>query len=296
MSKDKNEYEYYGIALSEIALYPVATSINAICDKEGLFKVSDNRYVFMKYSASALPLWNFIFKAEDIEILNRQVGNVNFFYNNDDKDDFIFDDPKNQLFLILICGQETICCLDREHLLEILDLENRVAKNQSITITYENNDQLVLTGIMGSLLQPITNAFPKDIYHDCRWPHLSTISTYWDKDLTLPIVQSIKDRWFDLAASIEDPDDRPFFPNTEDVRTETIYFEIFVEDPEWKIWNENNLAKIEAGIKEDLDWEGDTAIMERLTNDKNLACKNKFLWKLTITLNNLTDLDDFEED
>ncbi len=120
--------------------------------------------------------------------------------------------------------------------------------------------------------------------------------SYWDEYLTQPICQSIEDRWFDLAASIEDPDDRPFFPDTEDIRTETIYFEIYVADPEWKIWDENSLAKIEAGIQEDLDWEADTAIIERLTKGKNIACKNKFLWRLTITLNNLIDLYDCDEE
>jgi len=285
---------YYGMALSQIAQYPVSTTINKICDREGLFNISDNRYLLIKYSTSVLPRWNFKLTSDDIKTINLQVEDTNFYFNQDDKESFINDDPKNQLFLILVCGQETICCLDRNDLLELIDLEGRLDKKQSIIVTYENTDQLILTGTMGSLLKPITDSFPKYIYHDCRWPHLSTINIYWDMELTLPLVDSIKDRWFDLAASIEAPDDRPYFPSEGDTKTETVYFEVSVEDPGWETWDESNLTKIEAGIQEDLDWEGDTAIIERITQDKNLACKNKFLWRLKITVNNLMDFDDYE--
>lgn len=100
------------------------------------------------------------------------------------------------------------------------------------------------------------------------WPELSKINIY---SLSYRCTISTTDRLFDLA------DGLMRFEGEREV-----YFGLVSYSHLWKNWDEENLIKIESRITYDLELDGYTVDIKRIT--EGLAyCSTEFIWKLSIS-------------
>jgi hypothetical protein len=243
---------YYGAALAQIVDYPTYTSINRVSDKNGLYLINNETKLFVKYSAVDEEEWRFTFKPDDFDDLSEEF----------------------EYYLALICAGNTICLLSNSEVDEIIDTDSD--SSQWIAVNSSNSGQHKVRGSNGSLSKLVPqNAFPKKMFSDVSkqqksfaWPELSKINIY---SLSYRCTISTTDRLFDLA------DGLMRFEGEREV-----YFGLVSYSHLWKNWDEENLIKIESRITYDLEFDGYTVDIKRIT--EGLAyCSTEFIWKLSIS-------------
>ena len=255
---------YYGVALTQIAECPTFTSINKLGDKDGLFRITDQRAILIKYSKADKGEWRFTFQKDDFE------ESYNYYY----------------FFVVLVCADDTICLLTSTDLNEILDTEADAV--QWVSVSSSDEEQLRVKGSLGDLSHTVAhNAFPRYLFDSevdritefSEWPPFSRFNFY-RRPPTLYF--SSVDRWIDFTDNLTN------IAGFEEGKP--IYFGLTTTSHLWKTWTEENLQEIEELIKNDLGFDGFDVEVERISRKLNKSCEKEFLWKLKITD------DDYEED
>jgi hypothetical protein len=250
---------YYGVVLSQLAEYPTFTSINKVNCKDGFYQINDDKRILIKYS-TADSEWKFTISKDDIERID-------------------FD-----MFFVLVCGLDTICLLNSDDIIEIVDKESEAS--QWISISYPLGGQMRVKGSLGELSHVVAhNAFPKDIIgfssneEKHAWPPLSQLSFYRSMPTML---FSTMNRRLDLADTLGD--------SIELGESRNVVFGLKTSCHEWKAWTEKNLKIIEKQIRYDLEFDGFDVEIERITSavcpvtkKKNLPSYKEFLWNLKIS-------------
>jgi len=135
---------YHGAALTQIAEHPSFKALNKGSDRYGHYLVNADCHVFMKYSRANGP-WSFTFTAEQLEpLVNVQTA-------------------KADLFVCLVCGEETICILGEEQLEAIIDMAS--ADSQWIRVEVPPGGRCRVSGSQGKLRKTVPhNAFPACLF------------------------------------------------------------------------------------------------------------------------------------
>lgn len=136
---------YHGAALTQITEYAGFKALNKADAKYGHYIVNTDRRILMKYS-SAEGSWHFSFNADDLATV---------------KKDF---KAKGKVFVVMVCGADTICILDRAEIETLLDF---TGDQQSIAVHYPKGGGLrVENRTLGKKLAHKIphNAFPEKIF------------------------------------------------------------------------------------------------------------------------------------
>ena len=264
---------YHGVVLKQIADHPTFTSINKISTKDGVYQINDNLRILIKYSTTDDSEWKFTFRENDLNELNNDLYT----------DKYCF---------ILVCGGHTVCLLNRNDISELINLENN--STQWVSVTYPDGGQMRVSGSQGDLSRLVPhNSFPRDMFdivtkdnEEYAWPPLSKITFYSEEPPKY--ITHDKNRMLDLTDSLmRSCDER------------TAYFGLSSISHLWETWSEENLEEIESLIKYDLEFDGFTVEVERITDSicqytkkQDIPCTKEFIWKLDI----FPQDDELEED
>jgi hypothetical protein len=94
----------HGAALVAIADVDGFTALNKGSDKYGHYIVDHDRHLFIKYRDDNGPSdYSFTFRADDKKMTKRTL-------------------PRGRVYVVLVCGKETITALSRDDLAELIDL------------------------------------------------------------------------------------------------------------------------------------------------------------------------------
>lgn len=255
---------YYGIALSQIAEYPTYTSINKIMEKEGMFQINDDKQILIKYATKS-----------------DKSGEWRFTFHKGDLDEF----PAFGSFIVLVCELNAICLLPLDSIAELIDVHSKTS--QWVSVYYPSGGQMRVRGSKGEFKNTIPhNDFPMKIFEEVTkqqeaysWPPFSTLKFYRHPP---ELIFSSHDRRLNLSDNLT--------KNVTIKKGRTLYCGISTISNDWKIWNEKNLKKVEADIRNDLGFDGYNVNIERVTSavcpvtkKKDIPCNTEFLWKLTIS-------------
>ena len=128
---------YHGVVLTQIAEYPVLTSINKVAQKDGLYQVNDDKHILIKYSISSEDEWRFTFRKSDLEESEKRCEILGDFY------------------VVLVCSDRTICLLTSRDIEEILYADTD--RSQWISVSCSDGRQMKVKGSRGDLSHTVAH-------------------------------------------------------------------------------------------------------------------------------------------
>ena len=255
---------FFGAALTQIAEFPVFTSINKLTEKDGLYKINDYTNILIKYCSAENGPWRFTVRKEDLEEYCPS--------------------------LVLICGYSTICLLSECDIDAILDRSAFYESNSSqwISVNSPEGGQMRVKGSKGELARLVPhNSYPKDLFTPMtaeKWPPFCKLNIYSGPP---NLMCSTEDRMLDLTDAMVGPRAIP----PEGIVT---YLGLSTISCQWKNWTSQKIKMIEKIIKGDLAFDGLNVKLERISKIKDRynntkLCDEEFVWKLNISESDETD-------
>lgn len=132
---------FHGAALTQIVESSSFKALNKVDRKYGHYTVNADRRLFVKYRTGNDPPWQFIFHAKELRAIRQdlQTGAL--------------------VFACLVCGDNTICCLDDEEMRLLINIDSN--SRQWIRVDVPMAGSLHVSGSAGKLARTIPhNAFP----------------------------------------------------------------------------------------------------------------------------------------
>ena len=144
MTKIKPNDMFHGAALAQITKHETFKALNKMDDgKYGHYLVNNNIRLLTKHREGDLPL-QFTFQPDDIVTLSEDVAS------------------NCASFLILVCGEFTICMIDENQIPQLLDLNDH--SQQWIRVTMPGSSMKV-NGSNGAVKKTIAhNWFPAKLF------------------------------------------------------------------------------------------------------------------------------------
>lgn len=143
--KIKDMHIYHGAALTQIIEHPSFKAINRVGKKYGHYSINDRTRLFMKYRTGEEGPWNFHFEPEELRAIKRDIS------------------TQHIVFLCLICGTITICSLDQNQIVALINLS--ASESQSITVEVHDGGSMWTKGSNGKLTRSIPHtSFPSKIF------------------------------------------------------------------------------------------------------------------------------------
>ncbi len=143
-----HEFEFYhGIALCRIIHNNLHTAIRLYSEKgNSSYVVNDNIGIFIKYSAYRMSPWHFTFTKKHCEELFEMIQTL------------------KSVFLVLVCKNDGIVCLNVEEIRNLLD--NVLAKPQGISVSRKPREKFRVKGGRDDKLKfnIADNEFPSKIF------------------------------------------------------------------------------------------------------------------------------------
>lgn len=135
---------YHGVALTQIAEHESFKALNKGSDRYGHYLVNADCHIFVKYSQTSGP-WQFTFTPDQLDPL-RNVQKA-----------------KTKLFICLVCGDETICVLNEQQIMVLIDL--LAIDSQWVRVEVPPNSSCRVFGSLAPLKRTIPhNAFPACLF------------------------------------------------------------------------------------------------------------------------------------
>ena len=135
---------YHGAAITQLVEHDSFKALNKADGKYGHYLVNTDRRLMVKLTEKANDPWQFTFQSDDLDTLRADI--VSGF----------------STFVVLVCGQSTICLLEQKDYEAIIDLN--AAGQQWIRVEIPKASMRV-RGSAGELKRAIKhNAFPADVF------------------------------------------------------------------------------------------------------------------------------------
>ena len=146
------EYKrYHGYAIAEFldnkfqakSKYKNAFLIERIHNSmNSLYSVNGNCGLFFKHSKASRSPWQFTFGEEHVQYIKE------------------FSDPNHfkKIFIVLICGFNSVCVLSIEEIKKLIDFESENV--QSIRVKTFHNSSLHVSGSFGKIARTFSKTFP----------------------------------------------------------------------------------------------------------------------------------------
>lgn len=136
---------YHGAVLTQITEHPSFKALNKADSLYGHYLVNHDTRLFVKYLSKATSPWNFKFSVNEMQSIQNDMQLT------------------RNVFLCLVCGQETICSLNIQEFSNLIDLTS--TENQSIIVEVPPNGSMHVKGTLGDLDRTLRhNSFPEKIF------------------------------------------------------------------------------------------------------------------------------------
>lgn len=97
---------YHGSALTQIVEDPSFTALNKVDEKYGHYLINSNIRLLVKHSTSEDSPWSYTFQPDDLRVIASDLH------------------MGAKTFVCLICGLKTICVLNSEQIMAVIDLRS----------------------------------------------------------------------------------------------------------------------------------------------------------------------------
>lgn len=136
---------YHGAVLTQITEASSFKALNKADHLYGHYLLNKDTRLFVKYSKKGEEPWEFRFQRSELDAIKQDLEAV------------------EQVFLCLVCGEVTICCLSVEEFMEIINLDAK--DSQTIIVDSPTAASMRVRGSAGRLAKTIAhNSFPKKLF------------------------------------------------------------------------------------------------------------------------------------
>ena len=136
---------YHGAALTQIAEHQSFKALNRASTKYGHYLINTDRHVFVKYRTSSKSPWQHTLSADEMKSLVAACKANKF------------------VFLCLVCGDNTICALEKAEISVVLDLAS--GAQQWVKVEVPKGGSCHVTGSNGALKRVVPhNSFPNKTF------------------------------------------------------------------------------------------------------------------------------------
>jgi hypothetical protein len=136
---------YHGIALTQIVEFDEFKALNKADTKYGHYLVNTDRRVLVKYSSAQYGPWQFTFNQDHLNMINGDLRR------------------KDQLYVVLVCGDATVCLLDEDEVQQLINVDS--SASEWIRVDSRPGSQLRVRGSQANLNHKVPhNRFPDAIF------------------------------------------------------------------------------------------------------------------------------------
>ncbi|WP_338472627.1 hypothetical protein R4Z10_07775 [Niallia sp. XMNu-256] len=136
---------FHGAVLTQITEHPSFKALNKADTLYGHYLVNHDTRLFVKYLSKETSPWNFKFSVTEMQSIQSDMKLT-----------------KN-VFLCLVCGQETICALNIQEFTNLIDLTS--SESQSIIVEIPPGGSMHVKGTAGDLDRTLRhNSFPEKLF------------------------------------------------------------------------------------------------------------------------------------
>jgi hypothetical protein len=136
---------YHGAALTQIVEHPSFKALNRATEKYGHYLVNTDLHVFVKYRKSSRSPYIFTVQPDELNHLGSVISS------------------NNKVFFCFVCGRETICALDKNEILTVLNLAS--LNQQSVRVEIPKGGSCHVSGTAGRLTRTVPhNSFPVKVF------------------------------------------------------------------------------------------------------------------------------------
>lgn len=138
---------YHGAVLTQITEHPSFKALNKADSIYGHYLINHDTRLFVKYLTKRNSPWNFKFSAAELQAIQSDM------------------DLTGNVHLCLVCGQETICALNRQEFSILLDFTS--SESQSIIVEVPEGGSMRVKGTVGNLGRTLRhNSFPDKLFEE----------------------------------------------------------------------------------------------------------------------------------
>jgi len=143
--KTQKKDMYHGAALTQLVEHESFKALNKVDSKYGHYLVNTDRRLIVKWTEKDSSPWQFTFQLDDLVTLRADISS------------------KFKTFIVLVCGQLTVCLLEQTDYTAIIDLNED--KQQWIKVEIPKASMRI-RGSKGALKHAIKhNAFPEGVFN-----------------------------------------------------------------------------------------------------------------------------------
>src|SRR5260221_12979437 len=135
---------YHGAALTQLTEHQSFKALNKADAKYGHYMVNTDRRLMVKHTEKARDPWQFTFQPDDLNTLQSDIASG------------------FKTFVVLVCADSTICLLNEQEFLSVIDPNSAVQQTIRVEIP---NSRMRVRGTAGTIKHAITHkSFPDDVF------------------------------------------------------------------------------------------------------------------------------------
>jgi hypothetical protein len=143
--KIQEQDRFHGPALMQIVEHKSFKALNRASKHYGHYLINRNRQAFVKYRTSKTPPWTFTFAPDERQSIRSGL------------------ESGDKIYVCLVCGPITICCLNEEELKEVIYAWS--TSTQWIRIEVPTGGSCHVSGSRGALSHVVAhNSFPEKVF------------------------------------------------------------------------------------------------------------------------------------
>jgi hypothetical protein len=136
---------FHGAALTQIVKHESFKALNRASAKLGHYLINTNREVYTKYRTEDAGPWHHNLHPDQLAAIAESLRGP------------------HRVFLCLVCGPVTICCLDEEEIAALIDTSS--SSQQSVKVEVPPAGSCHVSGNLGSLSHTIPHtSFPNKVF------------------------------------------------------------------------------------------------------------------------------------
>lgn len=143
--KIQEQDRFHGPALMQIVEHTSFKALNRASKGYGHYLINTDRQVFVKYRTSKTSPWTFSFAPDELATIRSTLKSG------------------DKVYVCLVCGPVTICCLSEEEVKEVIDVAS--TSPQSMRVDVPRGGSCHVSGSRGALARVVPhNSFPEKVF------------------------------------------------------------------------------------------------------------------------------------
>lgn len=136
---------YHGAALTQVVEHESFKALNKGSERYGHYLINADCHLFVKYSTAETGPWTFTFQPDHLEPIRSIL------------------ESEAQVFVCLVCGEETVCALSSDELKSVIDVSATDA--QWVRVEFPAGGSCRVKGSSGEMKRKVPhNSFPNKLF------------------------------------------------------------------------------------------------------------------------------------